>query len=278
VDVARLEHTSDDARWLLCTWRPEALAGSVESLWYFEGRMPPQPERHAPNGLLDLVVSLGDRYRMTDRRGSQVLGHLAVSGLQTTPFLIEGPERHRVVGLNLHPAAAYSVFGPASAHLTDVTTDLSDLVGAAAQELADRCHASATPDECLRRAACWVRDRLRGGPALDPAVRWATAQIDRCHGAISIAAIRGRLGLSASRFSSSFQSQIGVKPKLYARLVRFRHVSDLLRQGAPAAEAALLAGYFDQPHMTHEFRDLSGLTPAEYLARRNPGATSTAEV
>jgi AraC-like DNA-binding protein len=276
--VSRLEHTSDAARWLLCTWRPEALAGCVESLWYFEGRMPPLRERHAPNGLLDLAISLSGRYHMTDRRGSQLLGPLAVSGLQTTPFLIEGPEQHRIVGMNLHPAGAYTVFGPGSAHLTDVTTDLADLIGSAAQELADRCHAAATPDECLRRAACWVHDRLRGGPALDPGIRWATAQIDRCHGAISIAAIRDRLGLSASRFAASFQNQIGVKPKLYARLVRFRHMSDLLRQGTPAAEAAVLAGYFDQPHMAHEFRDLSGLTPAEYLARRNPGATSTAEV
>jgi methylphosphotriester-DNA--protein-cysteine methyltransferase len=83
--------------------------------------------------------------------------------------------------------------------------------------------------------------------------------------------------MSAARFSSAFHAQIGLKPKAYARLMRFGHVRDLLVSGSTLSDAAMLAGYFDQPHMNHEFRNLSGLTPMEYLARRNPGAVSTAE-
>jgi AraC-like DNA-binding protein len=37
---------------------------------------------------------------------------------------------------------------------------------------------------------------------------------------------------------------------------------------------ALAAGYYDQPHMNAEFRQLSGLTPREFLARARPDANT----
>ena len=51
---------------------------------------------------------------------------------------------------------------------------------------------------------------------------------------------------------------------------------------APAAQAQIVVGigiqpvcqygYYDQAHLTHEFRSLSGYTPSEYLALRGPYA------
>lgn len=52
------------------------------------------------------------------------------------------------------------------------------------------------------------------------------------------------------------------------------------RQGAGSlADLAVTAGYYDQPHMNAEFRELSGLTPREFLAaHRYVNSVSIAEV
>ena len=52
----------------------------------------------------------------------------------------------------------------------------------------------------------------------------------------------------------------------------------LLQKGSePLADVALAAGYYDQPHMTVEFRELAGITPSQFLAARHPaGDGSTA--
>jgi len=45
--------------------------------------------------------------------------------------------------------------------------------------------------------------------------------------------------------------------------------------GAPLADAAFGSGYADQPHMTREFRELVGITPAAFRRGRGgaePGA------
>jgi len=66
-----------------------------------------------------------------------------------------------------------------------------------------------------------------------------------------------------------FRDQIGVPPKLYARLVRFRHVLERLhRDEAALSEVALDAGYYDQAHMNAEFRALAGVSPVTFLAGR----------
>lgn len=86
-------------------------------------------------------------------------------------------------------------------------------------------------------------------------------------GAVSISELRERTGLTKTRLARAFREQIGVPPKLYARILRFRRLLGLLNQGAgPLADLAFDAGYYDQPHMNAEFRELSGLTPREFLA------------
>jgi AraC-like DNA-binding protein len=39
----------------------------------------------------------------------------------------------------------------------------------------------------------------------------------------------------------------------------------MLRGGASGVDAALDAGYFDQAHMTNEFRSMAGLSPSRWL-------------
>jgi methylphosphotriester-DNA--protein-cysteine methyltransferase len=50
--------------------------------------------------------------------------------------------------------------------------------------------------------------------------------------------------------------------KQIEQLERARHAYQLLRQGTPAAEAALLAGYADQSHLTRSLKVIEGKTPA----------------
>jgi AraC-like DNA-binding protein len=51
----------------------------------------------------------------------------------------------------------------------------------------------------------------------------------------------------------------------------------LHRGNAALANGALAAGYYDQPHMNAEFRELSGFTPREFLAANRYSESSLAE-
>src|SRR5262249_48960408 len=85
-----------------------------------------------------------------------------------------------------------------------------------------------------------------------------------------IAELSETLGLSTRRFEQIFRHDIGMTPKAYQRLQRFRRALVRIEDATNDGWAAFAQdrGYYDQAHLINEFRAHSGLTPPEYLASR----------
>lgn len=273
-DIVTSREDSDLGHWTAGLWQPPHLAPWIERFWYNEGTTGAARERVLPNGLLELAVCLGDPHRLVVGRGSATL-RTCLTGFQTSPMVIEHPGRHRVLGLRLRPAGAYALLSQPMSEVSGYTIDLPDLLGSAAIELAERCHATENIEQCFARAAAWVCERVRRSRRLDPQVAWSLARLEESGGCMPIAAIRDHTGLSKMRLTALFREQIGVPPKVYARVVRFRRALALLdAEPASLAAAAVDAGYYDQSHMTGEFRELGGLTPREFVVQRYPGSNT----
>ena len=55
-----------------------------------------------------------------------------------------------------------------------------------------------------------------------------------------------------------------------ARVLRFNRAVHLVTDGEDLATVAAACGYYDQPHLTREFRELAGRTPAAFAASLLP--------
>jgi AraC-like DNA-binding protein len=277
---------SELGRWTLAGWQPaagSALAWAVSGVWDFEGRVTAPRERVFPNGSVELLIQLDDRYRDVSDRGSVVTPTTCVTGVHTKAFVIEAPPRPcRVIGIRLHPPAAWALFGHPMSELADLTTDLELVLGRQVTELAERCDAMETGAERVRCVVAWLDEHLldeRAERAVDPAVRHVAESIARTAGRAPIEPMRRETGLAAGQLAEQFRQQVGVTPKRYARIHRFRRTLNLLGGPDPRlAEVALSAGYYDQPHMNADFRRMAGLTPGEYVrSRRFPASPHLAE-
>lgn len=81
----------------------------------------------------------------------------------------------------------------------------------------------------------------------------------------------GSFGASHRRHRHRRRRCVGLGPKTAARLLRFEQVCGRLREDPQRwAEIAYDCGYYDQPHMNREFRELAGITPTDFLARQLP--------
>jgi methylphosphotriester-DNA--protein-cysteine methyltransferase len=270
VDVDWVTHRVDGdlGCWTAVEWRPARLRGAVERLWHFSGRTAHPRERVLPTGLLQLVVHLDERYGVVRDGGIARCPPLVMSGQQTQPFVIQAPgTTSRVVGIEFTPEGAYRLLRRPLHDLAGLDVDLGDLVGRDAAALADRCDAVAQdPRACLAAAATWIEARLGAPAGLDPAIAWVAGRIRRHRGNVAIGALRAEAGVTAARLAAGFRAQVGVTAKTYARIQRFHHAAARLRAGGSPIDVALDAGYYDQPHLTAEFRELSGLTPASFAA------------
>ncbi len=73
--------------------------------------------------------------------------------------------------------------------------------------------------------------------------------------------------MSQRRFLDRFRGEVGIAPKLFARVQRFQAVIRKVHtlRDVDWAAIAVECGYFDQAHFIHDFRAFSGFTPAQYF-------------
>jgi AraC-like DNA-binding protein len=274
VQIVTVQHDSPRGRWTFSQWRPAHLADAVEVIWQSDGTALEAQDRHYPAPSVELLVNVsGDRYRLLEPGGSEFFDEAWLAGILAGPTITEVPRRSVVLGVRLRPAGAYALLARPMREVSGLILDVRDLVGRAAGELADRCRDATSVAARFRAAATWVADRIARARGVTPEVAWSVARIERSGGGVPIADLRRETGLSKTRLAGSFREQIGVAPKRYARLVRFRRATALLDAGASRlADVAIAAGYYDQAHMNTEFRELSRLTPGQYRAVRRPDA------
>lgn len=76
-------------------------------------------------------------------------------------------------------------------------------------------------------------------------------------------------GLSPSRLAHLFQEQVGIPIRSLRTWFRLKAAAVSIRRGASLTDAALAAGFYDQAHFTHTFRDMFGLPPSQIFMPRD---------
>jgi AraC-like DNA-binding protein len=86
-------------------------------------------------------------------------------------------------------------------------------------------------------------------------------------GRARIPALAARAGLGVRQFERKFLSQVGMRPKLFARIARFEAALEHKARFSTRSwtDVALNFGYFDQMHMVHDFAEFTGATPSDTL-------------
>ncbi|MGH3704930.1 MAG: helix-turn-helix domain-containing protein, partial [Agromyces sp.] len=180
------------------------------------------------------------------------------------------PTPTRSVGVHFRPWGLAPFLPMAAAELCDRPATVEQIWGRpAVAELRHRLTLADDPQEMLTLLELELVRRLRAIDGLD-IVRHLSSAIAETRGAVPI----GELGVAARASSTyvakRFKEVIGVTPKRLARSYRFTATVLAIDVAAPIdwGDVAAGAGYFDQAHFVHEFREFTGLTPTRYVEAR----------
>ncbi len=223
----------------------------------------------APRPALTLMIDLvgaisADHQRLPDSW---------FGGLNTTYTVVGfGGGSYGSIDLEFNPLGAYRVLGVPLSELEGVVLSLEDLFGAEGRTLADRVRATSWWDERFDLVERFLLRRMFSGPEATPAVAWAWQRLRSSAGNCRVEQLAAEIGCSRRYLSSRFSAEVGLGPKAAGRLIRFEQVCRRMRaQPARWAEVAANAGYYDQPHLNRDFRELAGTSPGEFLRRCIPG-------
>jgi len=224
-------------------------------------------ERVLPTGAMHLVFRLSSEplwlFDDAAAASGSAAGHAIVGGARASCYVRGVATRSQSVGAMLQPGAALPLFGVSAAELAGRHTRLEELWGPVAEVIREHLAELQSPEAQLDYFESVLLQRLPRVRGLHPAIAEA---LERLSVGSDVRGIVADSGYSHRHFIALFEGAVGLTPKRYARVLRFR--SALARLAAEPrvtlAELALAAGYGDQAHFNRDFREMAGLSPTEY--------------
>ena len=226
-----------------------ALRPTIDAYWS-QPALGFSAQRILPDGCADLVFDLAR-------------GEAFVVGTMTAPLDLDLENAPAMFGVRFRAGRAAVVLRERLDALTDRRVSFDT-----ARPLAQRL------SECSNDAA---RIAL-----LERELRDAT--IDRrLDGAIALLNCGGRnvddiarvVGISRQHLARLFREHVGISPKLFARIARFRRLLGIARRNGAAPEWASLAaelGYTDPSHLIADFHEFAGTSPVPFFLSMDDSA------
>lgn len=239
----------------------------------------PRRRLEAPIGAATLLLGFEEPLRIT-RPGRPPATLVSVfSGPTTTPAVGEHGGRLSGIEVLLMPWAAFTLFGVPQYELTDRTVDPDDLPHVlGSHQGTGRRRSIGDLSAALAALPTW-QDRF--GLLDDELTRWSQAgtpssakvvrawsELVRTWGSVPVRLLADEVGWSVRHLENRFREQIGLGPKAAARVLRLQRARRLLAQGHGQAETAAICGFYDQAHLSGEFRAMTGCTPREFTTAR----------
>jgi AraC-like DNA-binding protein len=270
-----VRHESESDRWELVHCQPDSrLRGYISSYCLYDEQTASfQRRRELPSDRVTLIVNLGEPIRVgvhadDDRWSDQPAGFLA--GLWDTYALTETRGSQRGVQVDLSAVGAHLLLGVPMHELTNRVVTLDELFGAGGTRLREAVATAPGRESRFALLDDFFLERLDDARSPVPSVTRALARLHQTGGNVRVRALADEIGCSSRHLIARFNEQVGVSPKLLARILRFERAVKHVDAGSGWAEIAQDCGYYDQAHLTRDFNQFAGCPPGEFARRRLP--------
>jgi AraC-like DNA-binding protein len=232
-----------------------------------------------PDGHAEIVFNLGNGYERWQ------MGHSGTRELMGSSYLIGGRSESvftrnrgpvRLAGVKLDPRLLRRLIRASLSEFSDGILSLRDLNDTALLDLEDAVACAGSAASVQLRLDDFFLRVLANVPLRDPLIDRLVRDIRTRRGSLSIMNWSRDHGIDARRLERCFGDVVGITPKRYARVIRFKHSYQQLL-AHPRATSMYLDGYYDQSHFNKEFKHFLGVAPTVRLADKMSLVTSVCD-
>jgi AraC-like DNA-binding protein len=247
----------------------------IECFWFLQTKVVPPAQLEEiifADARADIVFSFGSPYLRRNAGQQDHTQMMSVSNLDAQrryPVHISQQGQLHLIGVRFRPGGLAAFIRLPTGELDGLTLGLRDVFGQRGDDLEYQLFEAAGQRHMqlnLLNEFFMQNLEVRSAHAL---VTHVAAAIAERHGRAAIRDLSREYGYSIRTLDRLFHQVMGLSPKFYVRIARFRHTLNCLvhRPEIEWADIVSTYGYYDQPHFIKEFVEFTGIRPEAYRAQ-----------
>ncbi|HZY82644.1 MAG TPA: helix-turn-helix domain-containing protein [Cyclobacteriaceae bacterium] len=244
----------------------ESAKNAVECYWIVEDDdVSPVKQKIIPDGFTEIIFHFGDHYRVNLSKKWQRQSKSLFAGQISGYFHLENTGTTDIVGIKLRPSAVAHLFRVSMKPFTDRVVDLRKAVGTKMRSVETAMRKLDDNEKRVELIEAFISEKSVAYPKDHP-VDKALEMIFNKKGMIQVSDICKELSVTDRYIQQLFQKYVGLSPKFFARIIRFSHIFQLIKENNPDWAAVVYeAGYYDQSHFIRNFKAFTGEDPTAYI-------------
>lgn len=225
-----------------------------------------EPYVSPPLGLCGFILSFENKINARTNGTLFMKGQYCATGQITAPMVGSIKGKEKIVMVFIQPCGLYQLFGIDMSLLTNTSMPLHELLGKEEANLIQQLKLAADHDGIIQILNEFFLSRL---PAFEiaPKVKQAIDCIHQQKGNVSIKDIELTCFITQRSLERYFKTYIGLSPKDYAKIFRFKCLMNYLHENPGVTWSTLCEenGYYDQAHLTRYFTRYLKMKPTDMV-------------
>ena len=222
-------------------------------------------DRVFPTGNSCLVFHYGTPSKFNPQESNEYIEPtLVVCGQQTSYYDLSLSGNTGMILITFKPHGLKALFSFPARELQNENLALELLLKNEANILEGRLLNSISTKERINHLETFLLKRLSGSRDYER-IDYAIQLIENSKGQISTQKLSQEACLGIKQFERIFSAHVGLTPKKFSGIIRFRNVIQMKNKNQNLYQLAYDNGYYDQSHFIHDFKSLTGLTPRVFF-------------
>ena len=185
-----------------------------------------------------------------------------IYGQTTSPTFNQNKEPFLVLGVLFQPYAIKELFDLDAHELTNQRINLNDFFGS---QLMDVIVSKNNLTDRINTLSTHFFRNLTAIKYTDDLIKQCILYIKKHNGMLTVKDLQVKFGISERQLERRFKDTVGVSPRHYLKITKFRQAVSLLSEtsGNNLTDIAFELNYFDQSHFIKQAKELSGLCPKD---------------
>jgi AraC-like DNA-binding protein len=250
----------------------QPLGDFVDCFWYYTMDGSPEKvspvQRCLPLGMVELIVHLkGKRSEGFWKNNWQSFPDSYLVGVMQEPVAWRMYGYSEMFAVRFKPEGLIQLFDCPVSSWVNNFIDAEDFLGKEHSFILALIQSAETNQERVFLLETFIHQQLSKRQTARNHFTEAIKHIRRANTQISSSALENQLFVCERQAQRLFKNNIGVSPKEYFRIIRFRQIIEAVKENKQVLwpQLAYSLGYADQAHLIRDFKAFSGLTPTGFV-------------